>query len=184
MGPTQDPAERRTNQGGRRKLSNRRARRPRLRRCLLKGCEHRFRPQLPWARYCSEDCRWEARHWSRWKAQQKYRATCPGKEHRQAQSRRYRRRAHRRKQTRPTAQEAARVITANFFRLHVRPPWLLRDVRPNEAFSPAAILFAGVPGRTGARPGAGAALEGALRGRARPAVSASDGSFSLILCAS
>ena len=184
MGPTQDPAERHTNQDGRREPANRRARRPRVRRCLLKGCELRFRPQRPWARYCSEDCRREARHWSRWKTQQKYRATCPGREHRQAQSRRYRRRARRRKQTRPTAQEVARVITANFFRLRVRPSRLLRDVRPNEAFSAAAILFAGVPARTGAGPGAGTALEGALRGRARPAATASAGPFSLILCAS
>ena len=39
------------------------------RRCLLKGCEQRFRPRQARQRYCSEQCRQAARAWSRWKAQ-------------------------------------------------------------------------------------------------------------------
>src|ERR1700694_4002313 len=64
--------------------------RPRRRRCLLKGCEKRFRPRVARSRYCSVECRRAARKWRRWKAQQKYRATENGKERRQSQSRRYR----------------------------------------------------------------------------------------------
>lgn len=184
MGPTQDPPERPTNQDGRREPSNSRGRRPRLRRCLLKGCGRRYRPLRPWARYCGEECRRQARRWSRWKAQKRYRATAPGKERRQAQSRRYRRRGRRGKQGRTPRQEAARVITANFFRLHVRPSWLLQDLPPEPSFSTATLLFAGVSARTGARPGAGTAVEGALRGRSRPAEAVPDGSFVLIRCAS
>ena len=181
MGPTQDPPEQGANQGRIRTCLKKRRHRPRLRRCLLKGCERRFRPQQPRARFCSEDCRRKARQWSRWKAQKRYRATGPGKQKRQAQSRRYRWRVRRRKQARAATPGTARVITANFFRLHVRPSRLLRDVRPHGSFSAAAVLFAGVPSGTGTRPGAGTALEGALRGRARPAGPPPDGSFALIL---
>ena len=39
------------------------ARRPRTRRCLLKGCEQRFQPGQPQQRYCSQRCR-EAARWS------------------------------------------------------------------------------------------------------------------------
>ena len=184
MGPTQDPPERPTNQDGRRERPRTRCRRPRLRRCLLKGCGRRFRPQRPWARYCGEECRCRARQWSCWKAQNRYRATRAGQEKRQEQSRRYRRRAPRRKQAGTTRQGAARVITANFFRLHVRQPRLLCDVCPHGSFPAAALLFAVVPARPGARPGAGTALAGALRGRARSAVYLPDGSFAVILCSS
>ena len=52
---------------------------PRSRRCLLKGCERRFRPEHPRQRYCSEECRAAAREWSEWKAQHAYRATVAGK---------------------------------------------------------------------------------------------------------
>ena len=41
------------------------ARRPRQRRCLLKGCEKPFRPTHPQARYCSPECRAAARRWRR-----------------------------------------------------------------------------------------------------------------------
>ena len=94
MGPDEDstlPAEDREH--GRRK---RPARRPRTRCCLLKGCERRFRPQRARQRYCSEECRQAARRWSRWKAQQSYRATAAGKEKRNEQSRRYRERVRKR----------------------------------------------------------------------------------------
>src|SRR2546430_15961202 len=45
------------------KILQRRARRPRNRDCLLKGCGQEFRPQQPLARYCGETCREQARQW-------------------------------------------------------------------------------------------------------------------------
>jgi hypothetical protein len=93
---------------------------------LLKGCERRFRPVVARQRYCSPECRQAARQWSRWKAQQSYRATAAAKEKRQGQSRRYRERLKEQKQAQPEAvSEAARVITHNFFRALLRPAWLL-----------------------------------------------------------
>ena len=59
----------------------------------------------------------EARAWSRWKAQQRYRATRAGKQQRNGQSQRYRERVRNRKP--PVGEavpEAARVITKKFFR--------------------------------------------------------------------
>jgi hypothetical protein len=50
----------------------------RKRRCLLKGCDQHFHPQQARQRYCSEECRTAARRWSRWKAQERYRATPAG----------------------------------------------------------------------------------------------------------
>lgn len=90
---------------------------PRARRCLLKGCEKRFHPRRKRQRYCSEQCRTAARKWSRWKAQQKYRATAVGKRKRNGQSCRYRERVKKRNQTPPeeAVPEPARVITKDFF---------------------------------------------------------------------
>src|SRR5580700_9216165 len=115
MGPPKSPTSHPENQeGGPRK---RLARRPRSRRCLLKGCEQRFRPRRARQRYCSEPCREAARAWSRGKAQQRYRATRAGKRQRIGQSQRYRDRGRNRK---PPVGEAvpgaARVITKKFFR--------------------------------------------------------------------
>src|SRR5450432_2954654 len=78
-------------------------------------------------RYCSEECREAAREWSRWKAQERYRATRAGKQQRNGQSRRYREREKSRKPAEPEAvNEAARVITTeHFFRSLLRPAWLL-----------------------------------------------------------
>ncbi len=64
----------------------------RVRRCLLKGCERLFRPTHPLCRYCSLACRQAARRWQCWRAQQKYRATANGQQHRQKQARAYRQR--------------------------------------------------------------------------------------------
>lgn len=64
----------------------------RLRRCLLKGCEQSFRPIHPLCRYCSPACRQAARRWQGWRAQQTYRATANGRQHRQKQARAYRQR--------------------------------------------------------------------------------------------
>ena len=126
-------------------------RRPRTRYCLLKGCERHFRPQRARQRYCSDECRRAARRWSRWKAQQSYRATAAGKERRKGQSGRYRQRVGNRQSAAPeeAVPEAARVITHNFFRLLLRPSWLLRGIRSAEALAPAAVLFARVPARHG-----------------------------------
>src|ERR1700728_1271733 len=127
MGPPESPTRPRKRQAaGRRKR-----RRPRPRRCLLKGCEHVFRPQRASEHYCSAGCREAARKWSRWKAQQKYRTTTGGKRKRNGQSARYRERVKSRKPPTPEAvSEAARVITQeHFFRAHVRPAGLLRTLR-------------------------------------------------------
>lgn len=108
--PTDDP---RNQEGTRGRCP---ARRPRTRRCLLKGCEQCFHPQRASERYCSEECRKKAREWSEWKAQQKYRTTLAGKEKRKAQSRRYRERVRNRKAPmRLAADERTRVINPNFF---------------------------------------------------------------------
>ena len=163
MGPPEIPTGHPENQaGGRRK---RLLRRPRTRRCLLKGCEQRFHPRRVRQRYCSEECREAAREWSRWKAQQKYRATTAGKQKRNGQSRRYRERVKSRKPPEPeTVNDPARVITTeHFFRSLLRPARLLRELRTPAAKSFAALLFAHLPACAGARPRAGAALETGAR---------------------
>ena len=79
MGPFESPTDKHRKQHGRpRRPAKRRARRPRQRKCLLKGCEQRFHPRNSRQRYCSPRCREEARTWSRWRAQQRYRATATG----------------------------------------------------------------------------------------------------------
>ena len=138
-------------------------RRPRTRCCLLKGCERRFRPQRARQRYCSDECRRAARRWSRWKAQQSYRATAAGKEKRNGQSRRYRERVRNRQPAAPeeAVPEAARVITHNFFRLLLRPSWLLRGIRSRSGARPTSASVrarAGAPwNESGNASGAGAA---------------------------
>jgi hypothetical protein len=163
MGPPESPTRHPENQeaGQRKRLPRRSRGAPRARRCLLKGCEERFHPRQARQRYCSESCREDARKWSRWKAQQRYRETVAGQQKRNGQSRRYRERAKSRKPPESEAvSEAARVITQeHFFRAHVRPAGLLRAIRAPAAKSLAALLFARVPASAGAGPGAGAALE-------------------------
>jgi hypothetical protein len=136
-------------------------RRPRMRRCLLKGCERRFHPRHACQPYCSAECRSRARKWSRWKAQQKYRMTAGGKQKRNGQSGRYRERVKSRKPAEPAAvSDAARVITQeHFFRAYLRPARLLRAIRTAAAKSLAALLLRGVPASAGTRSGAGTALE-------------------------
>jgi hypothetical protein len=114
MGLSERPTNHPKNQGPTRPGP---ARRPRSRRCLLKGCEKNFHPQQAAERYCSEECRKQARQWCEWKAQQRYRATQKGTEKRKAQCRRYRERIRNRKEPAGSAaDEAARVISPNFFR--------------------------------------------------------------------
>ena len=159
MGLPESPTRPRKNQAaGRRK---RRARRPRRRHCLLKGCEQRFHPGHGRQRYCSDPCRAAARKWSRWKAQQRYREMAAGQQKRQGQSRRYRERLKSRKPTEPEAvSEPARVITQeHFFRPFLRPAGLLRTICAAAAQSFAAFLLRGVSAGAGAGAGTRAALE-------------------------
>jgi hypothetical protein len=159
------PAEKQA--GGR---SHRPTRRPRTRRCLLKGCEQRFRPRHARQRYCSDDCRQSARTWSEWKGQQKYRVTAACQRKRSEQSRRYRERVQERK---PPENEAlpkvARVITKKFFRGLLQPARLLRMLRALAAIATATVLLTSVPACDGARLGTRAAL--AKEARQAPPVS-------------
>jgi hypothetical protein len=159
MGPDQNPANCSGNQG--RRKARRPQRRPRARLCLLKGCGRRFRPTRALARYCSADCAAEGRCWSLWKAQQRYRETKHGRRKRQVQSRRYRQRNPSHQNKRKCCSAEARVITPEFFRVFLRPPWLLRPVLPDAPFSAAAFLQPRVPARRRTRPGAGTPLAGA-----------------------
>ncbi len=93
----------------------RRARRPRSRVCLLKGCGRAFRPRQPMARYCSEACQAKARRWRQWKARRRYRQSPNGKQKRQAQSRRYRERRRERQARESAVVTPARVIPTKFF---------------------------------------------------------------------
>ena len=119
MRPCENPPSALQNQetSAQRRRAQRLARRPRTRRCLLKGCERRYHPRRGLQRYCSYHCREAARAWSRWKAQERYRATPTGQEKRRAQSQRYRERVRRKKeQPLEAAGAVARVITTDFFR--------------------------------------------------------------------
>jgi hypothetical protein len=146
---------------------------PRTRTCLLKGCERRFHPRHARQRYCSDECRQAARRWSRWKAQQSYRATAAGKERRNRQGRRYRERVKNRQKPGPqnAVPEAARVITTDFFRPLLRPTRLLREIGSSAAVATAALLFTRLPARPGTCPAAGAALAPGAHGRLSPAPS-------------
>jgi len=159
MGPPEDCTRQpgRPERGGGRKPPSRR---PRTRECLLKGCARRFRPCRARERYCSHECRQAAREWSRWKAQQRYRATAAGKEKRSGQGRRYRDRVRRRKQATPAEAhpEAARVITQQFFRSLLRPSRLLSRIRRTAALARPKVLFQCVPTGPGTRPAARATL--------------------------
>jgi hypothetical protein len=159
MGPPEDCTHRpgQTERAGPQK---RPAHRPRTRQCLLKGCERPFRPERARERYCSRECRQAARKWARWKAQQRYRATTTGREKRNGQSRRYRERVRSRKPPTPeeAIPEAARVITQDFFRPGLRPPWLLPDLCRTAPVARPAVLFARLPARHGTPLAARAAL--------------------------
>jgi len=152
MGPPESRTRPRKNQAAGRRRCHARGLRARL--CLLKGCEQRFHPQQRRQRYCSERCRKEARRWSGWKAQQRYRETTAGREKRNGQSRRYRERVKSRKQAEAEpVSEPARVITPeHFFRAHMRPTGLLRGIHTPAAKSLAALLLARLPARGAARP--------------------------------
>ena|SRR6516165_9902361 len=151
MGPPENLTGHPENQAGRRRQP---VRRPRARCCLLKGCDQSFHPRQSSQRYCSAECRKAARKWSRWKAQQRYRATQAGKEKRTDQGRRYRERVKSRQPPEPEEDNGtARVITPeHFFRADVRPAGLLRGIHTSAAKSLAALLLAHLPARGAARP--------------------------------
>ena len=110
MGPTEGPSNHPQNQ------QRTSSRWPRTRRCLLKGCPLRFRPEQASQRYCGPQCRDAALEWSRWKAQRKYRATKNGKEKRRTQCQRNRDRAKSgKKQSLKADGDAARVISQRSF---------------------------------------------------------------------
>ena len=67
-------------------------RRPRVRRCLLKGCDRDFVPDDPLSRYCGQACSAEARRWSQREANRRYRASAGGRRCRREQASRYRQR--------------------------------------------------------------------------------------------
>jgi hypothetical protein len=160
MGPPESATRHPENQeAGRRKGL---PRRPRCRRCLLKGCEQRFHPRQARQRYCSTRCREAARQW---KAQQRYRTTRAGQQKRNGQGRRYRERVKSRKPPEAKAvNDPARVITTeHFFRPLLRPARLLRGIRAWAAKSLATLLLLRLPSRAGARPATGAALETGAR---------------------
>ena len=119
MGPDKDSLTPAKNQDARStprtRGGQRRARRPRSRVCLLKGCGRVFRPQQPMARYCGEACQAEARRWRQWKARRRYRLSPKGKQKRRAQSRRYRERREGRQERETAAVACARVIPIEFF---------------------------------------------------------------------
>jgi hypothetical protein len=116
MGLCEDPSTHSQNQATEKNpWRKRRARHPRSRICLLKGCGRTFRPEHPLTRYCGEPCREQARQWWEWKARHQYRQSDGGKQKRQAQSRRYRLRRKARKKQEAATGNGARVITTNFF---------------------------------------------------------------------
>ena len=83
-------------------------RRPRSRRCLLKGCERDFIPDDPLSRYCDKACSAEARRWSQREANRRYRASEGGRRRRREQACRYRQRQRERRACAEIAAEAAR----------------------------------------------------------------------------
>ena len=162
MGPHENPTRHGERQAAR--ARKRPSHRPRTRRCLLKGCEQRFRPGHARQRYCSDGCREAARTWSEWKARQTYRRTAACKRKRSEQSRRYRERVRDRKPSEKEAvPEVARVITKKFFRRLLQPARLLRMLRALAAIATATVLLAGVPACDGACLGTRAALAQEVR---------------------
>jgi len=132
MSPSsQDPSTRQRKQlPGREPQVRRRARQPRSRECLLKGCRKIFRPRHAMARYCSEECRRKARQWSQWKSRQRWRHSENGRKKRRQQSIRHRERLRMTGQV-PSGGKAARVghhkpQRAKIFWRHLRPSRLLR----------------------------------------------------------
>jgi len=155
VSPSEDPSTYPQNQvKEKNRSSQRRARRPRRRFCLLKGCPRMFRPDHPLERYCSDSCRERAGGWREWKARHRYRQSDEGKKKRRAQSRRYRLRVKLKKSKKSAAASVARVIATKLFLLLLRPPRVLRGVSAQPAFAAATVLFPYVSPGAGACSGA------------------------------
>jgi hypothetical protein len=168
MGLCEDPSTHFQNQArGKNPQRMQRARHPRSRVCLLKGCGQTFRPKHPLTRYCSEPCREQARQWREWKARHRYRQSDSGKQKRQAQSRRYRLSRKARKKQKAATVNGARVIPTKFFFVLLRSAWMLRGVPAQPKVAAAAVLLPDVSPCPGTGSGAGEAL---ARAAARPAM--------------
>jgi hypothetical protein len=159
----------------------RRARRPRRRVCLLKGCGRISRPQQPMARYCSEACQAEARRWRQWKARHRWRQSTNGTQKRQAQSRRYRERRKAAPERKAVTASAARIIPIKFLFVLLRPSGVLCGVRPHPAITVAAVLFSLLSSRAGTGSGAGAGKK-LLSNLAAPFASLRAGSAAMKAC--
>jgi hypothetical protein len=109
----------------------RRARRPRRRVCLLKGCGRVFRPQQLLARYCSEQCLDQARRKERPARQAAILKRCEGHPY--------------------------KILLRSGVVL-LRPPGLLCNVPAHQAVARATVLFPGLPARPGAGSAEGEAL--------------------------
>ena len=161
MGPFEDPSTHRENQAkGKIPQQKKRARRPRSRICLLKGCGRVFRPEHPMTRYCSEHCRNQAAKWREWKARRQYRQTANGKHVRRVQSRRYRMRQKEQKKQKAEKIAGARVITRNFFFALLRSSGVIPRIPTQAAVAVAALLFLCMSAGSGTGFGAGEALVG------------------------
>ena len=128
----------------------------RSRRCLLKGCERRFTPARPQARYCSDACRQAAQQWRRWQASRRYRASTHGQERRRAQQQALSAAAAgatgRVQLTATAAREGQRPAACprRFCRAAVRSAGLLRRVRgAARRFVPAFLQRGRAAGRYG-----------------------------------
>jgi hypothetical protein len=180
VGPSQDRTSSRPRQ------ARQRPARPRARRCLLKGCERRFQPVRPQARYCGKSCRNEAARWRAWKAQGQYRQSEGGRACRREQSRRRRERVAERKRRGETAGlpsgAAAWVIAQQEIFVRLRPARLLRDVRADTPLAGAAILLSALPACSRACVAARAALGNAMGSALAPPATATS-SLSRTYCA-
>jgi hypothetical protein len=159
MGPSESPTARPENQEARRK---RLARRPRARRCLLKGCEqHTLSPAGAPALLQRALPGGGAEVVALEGAATIPGETAAGQQKRNGQSRRYRERVKSRNPPEPEAvNDHARVVTTeHFFRSLLRPARLLRGIRAPAAKSLTMLLLTRLPARAGARPRTRAALE-------------------------
>jgi hypothetical protein len=159
MAPHEDPSTSPENQHPGVLGPKPRARRPRRRSCLLKGCRRKFRPQQPLARYCNEACRERARQWRAWKTRRRYRQSANGKQKRQAQSRRYRERWPGRARTKKLSPRGPREgHPYQIFFVLLRPSGVLCGVPSHPAIPVTAVLFSDLPARAGASSATGTAL--------------------------
>jgi hypothetical protein len=158
MSPAKDPTRRRINPTKRKRKGTPRKRSARMRQCLLKGCETRFRPARAGARYCGEECRRKARQWSQWKSRQRYRKSEQGRRKRRESHARYRKKPGARpvRGARGSSPSARRK---KFFRSNVRSSRLLREILAEPAIAAAAVLQLWLPPRDGAGLGTGGAVE-------------------------